>query len=464
METTIRQVSPVRSELEIQAASDELEPLIEKELRSRRSQVKMKGFRQGKVPLSMVKKMYGNQIALEIVEQYIQDAFQGQVLETGEHNVLGQPETEELDYEPFGDLRAVLRFDVAPEFELKEIAGQEITRLVHQVTDEEVEDEIERQQTELADLAPKEGPADEDDYVAIDVQVLDCDTKTAVVGEKEEGVELFLNDPRVHEKIRDGLIGLKAGETAQVDLPHAEGEEAGGDCYELTVQSIKKRELPPVDEEFVREVTDGEVESVEEFRSKLKEQLQKSWDQRSQEMFEGKLVEKVVEMHSIPVPSSLVERYLDSYVEDVRRRNDGDLPEGFDVTAFRDSNRDEAQQQARWRFIRDKISEQEGFEIGEEDFQKYYEEFSSDEISTEQLAQYIETMPQMREQVSDRLLTQKVFDWVADQFEIVEKDRETLEEELQERRQQAQAEVEAAEEDQASDTDESESNIITPGS
>lgn len=459
METSIRKVGPVRHEFELQASSDELEPLIEKELRSRRKDVKMKGFREGKVPISMVKKMYGDQVSLQVVEQYIQEAFEEEVVQGGEYNILGQPETEELDYEPFGDLRAVIAFSTPPEIELQDVSGTEITRLVHEVTDEEVEDEIERQLTEHADLVPAEGPADEDDYVLMDVQVLDCESRAAVVGEKEEGVELFLNDPRVHDKIKDALIGREEGETVQVDLP-AQQEGGEADCYELTVRSIKQQELPPLDDEFVRELTDGHIESVEEFRSELKTRLQESWDQRSDEMFESKIVEEMVSKHPVPVPPSLVDHYLDSYVEDVKRRNDGDLPEDFDETEFRQTNRDEAEQQARWRFIRDQIVEDHDIDVGDEDFQEYYEERSDEEVSSDQLRHYIESMPQMKEQVEDRLLTQKVLDWLADQFDVVEKDRETLERELRERREQMQ---QAAQGEQAEPAEESESNIITPG-
>jgi trigger factor len=468
METSIKKAGPVRHEFEVRASSDELEPRIEKELKNRRKDVKMKGFREGKVPISMVKNMYGDQIALQVVEEYIEEAFQEEVVASGAYDILGQPETRELDYEPFGDLRAVIAFDTPPEFELEDVSGTEVTRLVHDVTDEEVEEEIERQRTEHADLIPADGPANEDDFIRMDVQVLDCETGTAVVGEKEQGVELFLNNPRVHDKIKDALIGREEGETVRVELP-AQQEGGEMDCYELTVRAVKRRDLPPLDEEFVREVTEGQIRSVEEFRGELKTRLQESWDQRSEEMFESKIVEEMVSRHSIPVPPSLIEQYLDSYVEDVKRQNDGDLPEDFDETAFRESNRDQAEQQARWRFIRDKVAENEEIEVDDDDFQEYYEERSDEEVSTRQLRHYIESMPQMKEQLEDRLLTKKVLDWLADQFDVVEKDRETLEQELQQRREQMQqmAHTEGAEapDDEAGEVGEeaSESNIITPG-
>lgn len=442
METTISEVSPVELEFELKATSDELAPRIEEQLKDRRSDVKMKGFREGKVPLSMVRKMYGKQVAMEVVEEYIEEKFREEVVQSDEYTVLGNPQTREIDYEPFGDLTAKIRFGQSPEFELEPIEDEEITRLVHEVSDEEVDDQIEQQLMQEADLIPREGPADEEDYVQVDIQILDCQSGTAVVGQKDEDVEFFLNDPRVHEKIRDGVIGLKPGETARVDVEHSHGEQEGGgthvECYEITVKAVKERDLPPLDEAFVRDLTEGQIEDVDAFREEVKRQLQASWDERSDGMFEQKIVDTMVEKHPVPVPPSMVERVLDGFVEDVQQRNDGDLPEDFDETAFREENRGEAEKQARWRFIRDRVAEEEEIEVSDQDFQDYYEEQADQQVAPQQLAQYVEQMPGMKQQIRERILTQKVLDHLADRFTVVEKDRETLERELRERR-EAQA-------------------------
>lgn len=442
METTINEVSPVELEFELTATSEELEPRIEKELKDRRSDVKMEGFREGKVPLDMVRKMYGKQVALEVIEDLMEQKFREEVVQSDEYTVLGNPETTGIDYEPGGDLRATIKFGRAPEFELEDVSGEQITRLVHEVDDEEVDDWIEQQLMDQADLVPKEEAADEEDYVQVDIQIVDCQSGTAVVGQKDEGVEFFLNDPRVHEKIRDGLIGLKPGETTRVDVEHGHGEggEAHLECYQIEVKAVKERDLPPFDEEFVRDMTDGQMEDPDAFREEVAHQLQSSWDERAKGMFEQKIVDTMVEKHAIPVPSTMVERVLDGFVEDVKQRNDGDLPDDFDETAFREENRGEAEKQARWRFIRDKVAENEGLEVEEQDFQDYYEQQADRQVAPQQLANYIEQMPGMKEQVRERILTQKVLDHLAEQFEIEEKDRAAIEEEMR-ARQQAQAQA-----------------------
>ena len=471
METTIKQVSPAEYELEIRATSEELAPDLTKALKAQRAQASMKGFRPGKVPLSLIKKMFGQAIAFQVAEQRVQETYEAEVLAKGEHEVLGPPQLTRLDYEMDRDLDATIRFGVRPEIALKDLSSERLTKLVHAVTDEDVEGEIERLRAREADLVPVEegAAAGEEDHVLVDLQRLDDASGTPVIGQKEEDVAFFLNDPLLKDELREAVAGKRVGDAFRVNVPHEgehEGEEAaptsglilppGGapskprshtHPYRVTVKEVKRRELPELDEAFIGEATGGKAQDEEALRRLVRERLEEAWKARSREYLEAKIVERMVALHAdVPVPDPVVETYLDAFVGDVKQQGQGRLPEGFDEAAFREANREEAEQQARWMLLRDRVVKEESLEATEEDLDAYFEEQSSEELSADLLRRYYASVPNLMDQVEQQVVNKKVFAALADRFELVEKDREALEEEISARRpaEAAGAEAEAA--------------------
>ena len=434
MQTEIKQVSPVEYELDVRATADDIEPELNQALRRQRSQTDMKGFRKGKVPLSLVKKMHGQAIGYGVAEQFVQEAFKEQV-ESDDLDVVGQPTLTELDYELDGDMRAVIKFGVRPEVELADLSGEEISKLVVDIDDEDVEEEVEQMRIQNADLLPVEDEeAAEDDYVIVDLQRIDPSTDTPIIGEKEEDLSFFLDDDRLRDELREAIIGKTAGETFRVELPEqtpqGEGEMR---LYEVNIKDVKRRDLPPFDEALVHEVTEGQFEDPDEFRAEIRRRLEEGWGDRSREMLQSRIVEKMLDLHSVPVPDSLVEAHLDSFVEQVKQRNDGELPDDFDMQYFRQQQRGDAEKQARWMLIRDAVIDQHAVEVSDEDLQAFFEEQAEgdDQITKQQLEQFYNSMPRMMERVKQQILSRKTFDVLESQFDIVEKDREAFEAEME---------------------------------
>ncbi len=451
MQTTIKQVGPVEFELEISAKADDLAPALQKALRAQQARTSLKGFRPGKVPLALVKKMYGETLAFDLVDKSIQQAYETHVLEAKEHDVLGRPTVTRLDYKMDGDLEAVVHFSVRPEIDLQDLSQVPVTRLVHEVTDEQVDAEIERLRQDRADLVPLEDePAGEHDLVAFDLQELDAATRTPIVGKRDEDQALFLDDPRLDESpllraLGKALQGARAGDTVRFHFEHdeAHGEHDAGHVhfFMASVQDVKRRDLPDLDDEFVEELTGGRVKDVAALRAEIRQQLERAWQQRTREFLENNLVTAMLELHPVPVPSMVVETFLDVHIEDVKRRNEGDLPEDFSEPAFREANRPGAEQQARWMLLRDKIIEQQALRVTDADLTAFFERETGDgeRISAEELRRFYQSVPRLQEQLEQRLLNEKVFDFLADRFAVVEKDRETIEREIEARRQQADA-------------------------
>lgn len=455
MQTSVKKVSDVAYELEIDATAEDLADELKAALRRQRGQTQMKGFRPGKVPLNLVKKMHGKALAYGIAEQKVQEAFRSQILENDEYDVLGQPTLTTLDYEMDGDLHAVIRFGVRPEVELKDVSGEKVSRLMREVTDEDIEAQLERIRRENAELVPApDTEIEEDFHVVIDLQRVDEESGTPIIGEKEEDVEFFIDDERLHDELRDGLRGRKSGESFLVTLPHGEGDHTHLHRYQVTIKDAKRRELPELDDAFVGEISKDQFVGLDELKENIRENLEQAWNQRSRELLTGRIVERMIELHTVPVPESAMETYLDSFVEDVKQRNDGELPEDFDEQAFRVANRGEAERQAKWMLIRDAYIEQEAIEVTDEDLDAYFEDAAgeNEELSPQMIRQYYQSM-NMIDRVKQQVLSRKVFDRLIDQFDVEDKDLEAFEEEVEALREEKGGE--AAHEDEAA-------SLITP--
>jgi len=447
MDTTLSKPSPVEYELDIHATADDIEPKLKEALKAQRKNMDVQGFRKGKVPLGLVKKMHGDALGYKVAEQFVQEAFEEAVEEDDEIEPLGQPELVDLDYELDEDLHATIRFGVRPQVELEDLSSVEVPMLDPEVTEEDVEQEIERLQKEEADLLPLEDePAGDADFVNIDLQRIDPQTDTPIIGDKDEDLTFFLDDDRLKEELREALVGRKAGDTFRVELPqeqpahehpHGQGHQHDhGDAedrlYEVTVNDVKRRDLPPLDEEFARRVSEGEFHDVEALREDIRERLQDAWDERAREMAQGEVIDKMLELHPVPVPESVIEGYLDSFVKQVEEENDGELPDDFDEAHFRQRNRRDAEDQGRWMLIRDQIIEEENLEVTDEELQEFFAEQSGGEeqVSAQQIEQFRHTMPQMIEKVEQQVLSDKVYDLLLDRLDVQPKSREEFEEEM----------------------------------
>ncbi|MEM8488628.1 MAG: trigger factor [Bacteroidota bacterium] len=449
MQTTIKQVTPVEYELEIDATAKDLAPKINQRLKAQQAQISLKGFRKGKVPMPILKKMFGESLVMEVIEREVLGVFQSEVIEPDELKVVGMPSFGDFDYKLDGDLHAVLKFGVHPEIEIKDLSGEKIMKLVHEVSDEEVDDQIKQMRLQDAELSErKRGGIKETDHVTIDMQRLDAESKTPIIGEREEDVAFFVDDEKLKDALRAGLLGKKAEATFQVELPveeTPEGEVEATAPYEVTVKEVKQRTLPELDAEFVKKVTREEAEDEAGLKDFVKSQIGKGFEEESRKLLESELMTRMIELHDFPVPNAAVDIFINSFVEDIKRKNNNELPEGFDMASFSAANRDYAEQQARWKMMRDTMVEQQSLEVTDEDRSAYFLEVSGgSEETASAFEQYYKSMQGAMDMINEQLLSKKLFGYLAEQVTLEELNKDEYMEALKAKREaQMEAENEA---------------------
>ena len=430
MQTDIRNITDVELEFELNVPAADLAHEINEAIRRQRVRTTLKGFRPGKVPVGMVKKMYGKALAYGVAEDRVQQAFRSEVLEGDTtYDVLGQPTITELDYEYEGDLRAVVSFGVRPKVEVKSLSKVKISKLVHEISDADVDKEIENLLAQHAELTPDKGPAKKDSYVIVDMQRLDGKKGDPIEGEKQENVPFLLSDENLMPELRKAVTGMKIDATKEVKLPGPEGEDDR--FYAVTLKEVKIRELPELDDDMVKKVTNDQVETADELKMQIREQLEQGWEQRSREYFQSDAIEKLIDLHEFDVPNSVIEMYLDAYVNDIKSKNDDSLPEGFDEKGYRERRRKDAENQARWMFIRDAIMAEQKLEVTDEDRDEHFDKMAAQGGFTgDMMKSYYQSMPQLMDQVDQGILSTKVFGWLESQMKVTEKDKKAYEKEM----------------------------------
>ncbi len=457
MDVTIHERTPVDLDLEVRATKEELEPRVKEALKARQKQTNLKGFRPGKVPLNHIRKMAGPAIAAQLAEAVVGEAYREHVASDEGREVIGQPQLRELDYDLGEDLRAVITFGVRPEFDLADTAGQEVRRLVRPVAEEDVEEEIGRRRHRAAVLTKTVDAVDADSVAIVDMQVLDRETDTPVIGERHADQELDLADERLRAELRDALVGKAAGDQFRVSLPHEHDEghdhgpapaEAGDhvDRFLVTVKTVKARDLPELDEAFVKGQTADNVETVEAYREMVRSEMEDASRRLGEDVLRGEIVEKLIAAHEFDVPEALIEAVLDEMEGELARRaNIGSVEELPTVLRqqFRAEQRGQAEQQARWNLIRARALDDLDLQLSEEDFEAEFERMAASGPGTaEMVKQFVQPQPQLLQGIQQRLVNDRLFDALAERFTVVDRTPEELE---AEREAEAQAETEAAE-------------------
>lgn len=460
MQTDVRALSEVDYALDVHVPADAFAARVLDAVKKQRASLNLKGFRPGKVPLALARKMLGAQLAVQVAEEVIGEAYREAVVEPGTLDVIGQPRLDSLDIDPqndAADLRATVLFSVRPEITLADTSDVTVSRLVRTLSDEDIDADIQRRRDLAAHVvdADPDAAVSETDVAVLDVQPVNADGEP--IGPVQHGAEIVLANPDLRPELKQALLGRTAGETVQVDFPNARPEaedtaegDAEGDGqdrterYRVTITKVRHRVVPEADEDFVRQQTGGRSDKMEDLREQARAELDEAWNRRSRQALENRLADAFVRAHGdFPVPSVLVESILDQMVEELTEKGRGPLPEGFDLNAYRAERRAEAETQVRWLLLKDRLIREEGLEVTEADFDAEFARMAGEDMAPQMVRSYFAQQPRLLEQLGERMLNTRVFDALERRFTVVDKTREDLEREAAERRAQAAAGADA---------------------
>ena len=221
MEVQINSRSEVVREIEITANAEELRPHFDKAYKEYRPKIEIRGFRKGKAPLDMVKKLYGEMIEHEYLDK-IASEFYRQAVKEKDLKPIGEPTLLDMKYDRGGQVWFKIQYDVRPVITLKQYKGISVETVVHTVTDAEMEDELVRIQKINSTREEVEEAKDDEHVVTAHLQEFD-DTGFPIIGKKTENARFYLADPQLEQPFKDALRGTKRGNEHQIAFEHQHG-------------------------------------------------------------------------------------------------------------------------------------------------------------------------------------------------------------------------------------------------
>ncbi len=393
-----------------------------------RSQISLPGFRKGKVPQSMVEKMYGPEMFYEEATNIIlPSTYDEAVLEAKDVHITSQPKIEFVQIGKGKDFIYTAEVATMPEAQLGEYKDLTIEQEIAAVTEEEVSAEIAKVQDKNAREVTVDGPAENGDIVIIDYAgMMDGEP---FEGGKANGHSLTLGSNSFIPGFEEKLIGISAGEERDLDLVFPEDyfqDEMAGKpvVFHVKAKEVKRKDLPILDDEFAQDVS--ECDTLEEYKEEVKNQLLKQKEEQAEQKTRELAVDKVLETTEIDVPDPMAELQAkdmaDRYSQQLAMNGlsmDFYLSvTGMSMDDFVAQMKPQAVKNIKRRIALKAVAEAEGITATAEELDAEYGKLAQQYNVT--LEQVKDLLPaEMKETVEDDVLANKALDFVVGSANIV---------------------------------------------
>ena len=377
MPTTLKSLDPTQVELEISITPEEFAAAQDAAFRKLVRNAKIPGFRPGKVPRKIFESNYGTATILERALDDLLNQKYPAALEEHHIDPLTRPTVEVVPAEDGTQppsFKAVV--SVRPEIEPKNYTGVEITDVKETAGDEDVERAVQQMRRDASTLVPVDRPAQVGDTVVMDYEgKIDG---VAFEGGTAQGQETELLGDRFIPGFVDGIVGMKAGDTKDVQAkfpePYSNDELAGKDAvFTITVHDVKEPELPELDDELAKRVSRSET--LADLREEIRRRLDETVKRNARRQMSTELLEKVSAANDFPLPEVLVERESDALLNESRQfvaragmtweqylegtgKSEAELKETF---------RPEAEKRVKTTLLVEAIAKKEGVQATQED-------------------------------------------------------------------------------------------------
>lgn len=372
MKSTVEKLSPTRVRINVEVPFTELEPDFDRAFKQLAKQVRLPGFRPGKAPRKLLEARIGRGAVLE---QVVNDALPvrySEAVTSSEIQPLGQPEIEITKLEDNEELVFTAEVDIRPEIELPDLEALKFTVDPIEVTDEEVDTELQNLRARFGTLTGVERAAEKGDFVSIDLSA-------TVDGEdvseaKTEGLSHEVGSGQLIEGLDDAIIGLKEDESRVFTTKLAAGDRAGQDAQvTVTVKSVKERELPEPDDDFAQLAS--EFDTIDELRNSLTEQVSRAKRVHQAEQIRDKALEDLLEQVDVPLPEKIVEAQVNDTLHNAIHSLDHDeekfaealTEQGSSREEFDKDNRTNAEKAVKTQLLMDAVADKLDIQVGQSD-------------------------------------------------------------------------------------------------
>lgn len=432
---TQQELAPLHKHLNITIDKEDYLPSFEKALKEYSKKANIPGFRKGMVPTGLIRKMYGNSLFVdEVLKTVDKQVFK--YIEDEKLEIFAQPlpvdfNLTQLDVNNPVNYTFTFEVGMKPEFELPNLSTAPVKRYKVNVTDDMINEEVERMQSRYGNMTEPEEVSTDENVLTVTFKETDEQGNEIENGiTKESSVQV----KNFKEEYRPSLMGKKVGDTVQISLQDAfDGKEkefilndlgldsATGRHFKLTISKVGLIEPKELNEEFFSQLfPNEEVKTEEDFRNKVKAELEKQWAAESANQLHHQLYHTLLDGTQINFPEEFLKRWLKTQGKENEPKTDEEVEQEF--PAFINS--------LKWSLISDTLIQSNDIQVKQDDVRQFAKEqllgyMGMNTLDEEQewVSDYINRMMKDRKYVEDaytRLQSKKLFEWAESQINAEE--------------------------------------------
>ncbi len=377
MSLQVEKLEKNMAKLTIEVPAEELEKAMQNAYLRAKNRITIPGFRKGKAPRKMIEQMYGKGIFLEDAANALIPEQYSKALEECDLEIVSQPEIDVTQIEPGKAFIFTAEVAVKPEVTLGEYKGLEVPKSETEVTDEEIEAELKKEQEKNSrTITVEDRGAENGDIATIDFEgFVDG---TAFEGGKGTDYPLTLGSGSFIPGFEDQLVGAKAGDHVEVNVTFPEeyqSKDLAGKAavFQCDVKKVETKELPELDDDFAQDVS--EFDTLAEYKEDIKKNLAERKEKEARTAKENAAVDKAIENAQMEIPDAMIETQISQMLDDFSRRMQaqGLTMEqymqftGLTADKMREEMKPQALKRIQTRLVLEKIAETENIQPSEEE-------------------------------------------------------------------------------------------------
>jgi trigger factor len=436
---TQQDVAPLHKQISITLQKEDYFPSFEKSLKDYSKKANIPGFRKGMVPAGLIKKMYGSSLFTdEVLRTVDKEIFK--YLETEKLDIFAQPlpvdmNLQQLDVNSPANYTFTFEVGMKPEVRLPELGQESLKRYQVIISDEMLNEEVERIRNRYGNMSEPESVGS--DETVLNVTFIETD---AAGNEVEGGIrkDNSILVKYLKESFRGSVLGKKKDDTIQLSLDEAfeekekqailqdlELDTATGKHFKLLITKLGLVEPKELNEEFFTQLfPDQEVKTEEDFRNRVRQELQKQWDGESRNQLQHSLYHMLLERSQIDFPEAFLKRWLKTQNADGNSQQEPKTDEQVEAEFPTFIN------QLKWTLIMEELQKKGNIQVQQQDIRQFakqqllgYMGMAAMDDEQDWVRDYIDRMMKDRKYVEDafnRIQTQQIFDWAETQVNAVE--------------------------------------------
>lgn len=431
MKVNLEKIEKNTAYLNFEVDAEQLEKAIQQAYKKNAKRFAIPGFRRGKAPRKLIEMHYGPEVFYEEAMQILLPEVYQKGVEEYKLQPVDQPKFDVQQIETGKPLLASAEVVVKPEVKIEEYKGLEVEKVVHNVTEDEVEKQLLIMQEKNARLvAVEDKAAAEGDIAIIDFE--GSIDNEPFEGGKAENYPLQLGSGMFIKGFEEQVIGMMPGETKDISVTFPEdynAEELAGKnaVFTVTLKELKRKELLPLDDDFAKDVS--EFDTLAELKEDIKNKLQQEAKSVEENSLRASIIDKLIEKAEVDIPEVMINHEVDNIL--LKLAINLKQSTGFDLTTYlestgmtlqelRDRYHDAAVRNVKTSLILEEIGKLENITVTDEELENKIKELA--EMYKKPLEEYKKSLsPENKEGIKDLVLTEKIFDFLIKNSNIIEK-------------------------------------------